>query len=95
MNQLVLSAQLLERGAMRYTPAGLAGPRPERSSTSRRSREAGQPRKVSLEIKAVAIGGDRARRSAPADRQQPRGFAGFLSAQRNGRGIVFHITELH
>ena len=22
------------------------------------------------------------------------GFAGFISAQRNGRGVVFHVTEL-
>jgi len=22
------------------------------------------------------------------------GFAGFLGSQRNGRGVVFHVTEL-
>jgi primosomal replication protein N len=23
-----------------------------------------------------------------------RGFAGFLGSQRNGKGVVFHVTEL-
>jgi len=55
--------------------------------------EAGRPRKVSLEIKAVAIGELSARIQALGVGAQAR-FGGFLSAQRNGRGTVFHVTEL-
>jgi len=55
--------------------------------------EAGRPRKVSLEIKAVVIGELSARIQALGMGTQAR-FGGFLSAQRNGRGTVFHVTEL-
>jgi primosomal replication protein N len=92
MNRLVLSAQLVERGAVRYTPAGLPAMdcKLQHSSTVT---EDGQPRQVSLEIKALAIGG----------LSQPLGalalgstglFGGFLGSTRNGRGMLFHITEL-
>ena len=55
MNRLVLAAQLVERGALRYTPAGLPALDLSLKHESEVS-EDGQPRKVSLEIKAVAIG---------------------------------------
>jgi primosomal replication protein N len=53
----------------------------------------GQPRKVSMEIKARAIG-EITRRVATLELGSTHGFAGFLGAQRNGRGILFHVTEL-
>ena len=55
MNRMVLSAQLLERGVVRYTPAGLPviDCRLQHESTVT---EDGQPRRISLEIKALAIG---------------------------------------
>ena len=92
MNRMVLSAQLVERGVVRYTPAGLAAIdcRLQHESTLT---EDGQPRKVSLEIKALAIGAI----------ARPLGllvlgsfalFGGFLASARNGRGLLFHITEL-
>ena len=93
MNQLVLSVQLLERGATRYTPAGLAALDLVLGHESQVS-EAGQPRKVSLELRGVAIGA-----IVQTLGQQGIGSSfnasGFLSAQRNGRGVVFHITQLH
>ena len=55
MNRLVLAAQLVERGALRYTPAGLPALDFELKHESELS-EDGQPRKVSMEIRAVAIG---------------------------------------
>jgi primosomal replication protein N len=56
--------------------------------------EDGTPRKVSLDIKAVAIG-DRITRQVSALSLGTSGsFAGFLSAGRNGRGLVLHITSL-
>ncbi len=90
MNRLLLSATLLERGAMRYTPAGL----PALDLVLRHDSEveqAGHPRKVSLEIRALAVG----------DITQPitqfalggsAEFAGFLASARNGRGVLFHVT---
>ncbi len=91
MNRLVLQAQLVERGAVRYTPAGLPacdlGLKHESQVT-----EAGQPRKVFMEMRAVVIG-DLAQRLIKLDIGSEATFAGFLTNQRNGRGTVFHITE--
>ena len=55
MNRLVLTAQLVERGAMRYTPAGLPALDLSLKHESEVTQD-GQPRKVSMEIKARAIG---------------------------------------
>ena len=92
MNRMVLSAQLLERGAVRYTPAGLPAIdcRLQHASTVT---EDGQPRQVSLEIKAMAIGAMSRPLGALALGQSGL-FAGFLATTRNGRGMLFHITEL-
>ncbi|MBL8351237.1 MAG: primosomal replication protein N [Burkholderiaceae bacterium] len=92
MNRLVLSASLLERSAVRYTPAGLPAIDCRLAHASTVT-EDGQPRQVSLEIRALAIGA----------MSRPLGslalgatalFAGFLASTRNGRGLLFHITEL-
>jgi primosomal replication protein N len=55
--------------------------------------QGGQPRKVSMEIKARAIG-EITQRIAVLELGSTHGFAGFLGSQRNGRGVVFHVTEL-
>jgi primosomal replication protein N len=55
--------------------------------------ENGQPRRVSLELKAVAIG-DITRQAGQLAVGNQAQFAGFLAAARNGRGIVFHITAI-
>lgn len=91
MNRLVLTAQIVERKATRYTPAGL----PAVDLTLQHQSEIaenGQLRKVSLELRAIGIGSiaDRLAQLAVGD---TAGFAGFLSAQRNGKGTLFHITE--
>jgi primosomal replication protein N len=92
MNRLVLTAQLVERAALRYTPAGLPaidlGLKHESMVTHN-----GQPRQVSMEIKARGIG-EITQRLAKLELGSTHGFAGFLGSQRNGRGIVFHVTEL-
>jgi primosomal replication protein N len=92
MNRLVLSAQLVQRGAMRYTPAGLPALDLSLKHESEVS-EAGQSRKVSMEMRAVAIGGITQQLAALAIGTDVD-CAGFLSAHRNGRGVVFHITQL-
>jgi primosomal replication protein N len=92
MNRLVLTAQLAERGALRYTPAGL----PALDLSLKHESEAtqdGQTRKVWFEIKARAIG-EITQRVAKVEMGSTHGFAGFLGSQRNGRGVVFHVTEL-
>jgi primosomal replication protein N len=92
MNRLVLSAQVLERKATRYTPAGL--PAVDLTLTHESEiTENGQPRQVRLELRAIGIGSIAKQLSAMAVGEQA-GFAGFMSAQRNGKGVLFHITEL-
>jgi primosomal replication protein N len=92
MNRMVLSAQLLERGAVRYTPAGLPAIDCRLCHESAVT-EDGQPRRVSLEIKALAIGAMSRPLGAMALGSAGM-FAGFLASARNGRGLLFHITEL-
>jgi len=92
MNRLVLQAQLVERGTVRYTPAGLPALDLSLKHESQLT-EAGHLRKVSVEIRAVAIG-DITQPLAKLAIGTEMGFAGFIGAQRNGRGVVFHVTEL-
>ena len=92
MNRMVLSAQLLERGAVRYTPAGLPAIDCKLMHASTVT-EDGSPRQVSLEIKALAIGVLSRPLGALALGSSAL-FAGFLATTRNGRGMLFHITEL-
>jgi primosomal replication protein N len=56
--------------------------------------EDGTPRKVSIDIKAVAIGDRIAQRVGKLALGSAGLFSGFVAAGRNGRGIVFHITDL-
>jgi primosomal replication protein N len=92
MNRLVLSATLQERGALRFTPAGLPALDLSLEHGSEVSQEA-QVRKVTLQIKALVIGSlvDPVSKLPLGSQAQ---FAGFLATARNGRGLLFHITEL-
>ena len=91
MNRLVLAARIVERRALRYTPAGLPALDFELKHESELS-EDGQPRKVSVQIRAVALG--RIAQPLVALQLGSSGqFAGFLAAARNGRGLLFHVTE--
>jgi primosomal replication protein N len=92
MNRLVLSAQLVQRGALRYTPAGLPALDLSLKHESQVTQD-GQPRKVSMEIKARAVG-EIVQRLSALEMGSEHGFAGFLGSQRNGRGVIFHVTEL-
>jgi primosomal replication protein N len=93
VNQLVLSVQLLERGALRYTPAGIEALDLVLKHESQAT-EAGVSRKVALELRAVALGAI-VKSLARLDIGSCFDVSGFLSAQRNGRGIVFHLTAVH
>lgn len=92
MNRVVLTAQVVERRAMRYTPAGLPALDLSLKHESEVS-EAGKPRKISVEIRAVGIGSV-AQKMATLAVGTTAGFAGFLGSQRNGKGVLFHVTEL-
>ena len=92
MNRLVLTAQLVERGAVRYTPSGLPALDLSLKHESEVTQD-GQVRKVSMEIRARAVG-DITQRVSKIEIGSSHGFAGFLGSQRNGRGVVFHVTEL-
>ena len=77
---------------MRYTPAGLPaldlGLKHESEVT-----EDGQPRKVSMEMRAVAIGAI-TQELLPLELGTECLYAGFLTSTRNGRGLLFHITSV-
>jgi primosomal replication protein N len=92
VNRLLLAARLIERRALRYTPAGLPALDFELKHESELS-EDGQLRKVSMQIRAVAIG-----RITQPMAAMPLGaagsFAGFLASARNGRGLLFHVTAI-
>jgi primosomal replication protein N len=92
MNRLVLQATLVQRQAMRYTPAGLPALDLSLAHSSAVS-EDGQPRQVSFEMRAVAIGAV-TRSLQPLPLGSMGRFGGFLTSQRNGRGLLFHITEV-
>jgi primosomal replication protein N len=86
-----LRARIIERGAQRYTPAGLPAIdlvlRHEGSNVEARS-----GRQVMVEVKAKAIGAEllEALRSIDGDAD----FTGFLASARNGRGVVFHLNTV-
>ena len=92
MNRLVLTALLVERGALRYTPAGLPALDLSLKHESEVTQD-GATRKVSVEVKARALGAI-TQQVGRLELGSEHGFAGFLGSQRNGRGVVFHVTEL-
>jgi primosomal replication protein N len=91
MNRLVLQAQLTERAALRYTPAGLPALDLHLAHESTLT-EDGAPRKVAFELRALALGAV-TRPLADLALGSKAVFAGFLAAARNGRGLLFHITS--
>jgi primosomal replication protein N len=92
VNRLVLSGRLIERGALRHTPAGLPALEFKLEHQSELS-EDNQVRKVSVQIKAIAIGAI-TQGLATLALGDSNTFAGFLAGTRNGRGLLFHVTSL-
>ena len=92
MNRLILSAQLVERGATRYTPAGL----PALDLSLQHESEVMEdkhPRKIVMTVRAVAIG-EITRKIAALPLGQAASYAGFLAPSRNGKGLVLHVTDV-
>jgi primosomal replication protein N len=92
MNRLVLSATLVERSALRYTPAGLPVLDFGLEHESELS-EDGRPRKVKLALRAVGIGGITGALAA-LGLGSGATFGGFVAGSRNGKGLVFHVTSV-
>jgi primosomal replication protein N len=91
-NVFQLVAEIAEREVLRYTPAGI--PIVSATLLSRSSQiEAGIQRQVEFEIAALAIGEISGRFNQTVLGGQ-YWFTGFLARKsRNGRSLVFHITE--
>ena len=91
MNQLVLTACLVEVSPLRYTPAGLPALNFSLESDTE-VQEMGAKRQVKVSLKALAIG-----HLAESIGKQTLGsvwkFTGFLAAARQGKNVVFHIQE--
>jgi primosomal replication protein N len=91
-NWLRLSAAVVEKNPLRYTPAGRAALDfwlEQHESIF----DAGRPRQNQLRLKAVAFD----QMAEAIDRLQmgeTRGFEGFLSNARFGKSVVFHIQNL-
>ncbi|CAN5795424.1 primosomal replication protein N [soil metagenome] len=77
---------------MRYTPAGIPALDLSLKHESEIT-ESGQLRKVSVEIRAVVLG-ELTHKLGVMEIGTSCGFAGFIGSQRNGRGVLFHVTEL-
>jgi primosomal replication protein N len=89
MNRVLLSATVLERAAMRYTPAGVPALDVRLAHASQVEHD-GHPRQVSMEIHATAFGDvalDLAKQAVGTAAE----FSGFLGKQRNGKGVMLHI----
>ena len=93
INQFDLSASIETLETLRYSPAGLAILDLWLLHESR-AKEAGVERVVNLRMKAVAFGAV-AQTLSKQDLKAAFRFKGFLNTSRNGKGVVFHIQELH
>ena len=91
MNQVVLSARIVEALALRYTPAGLPA-LDLRLEHESEMPEAGGTRQVKVALKAVVFGtmAETLSQQSPASAWR---FTGFLANPRNGKHPVLHIQE--
>lgn len=89
MNQLCLTASVVQVQNLRYTPAGIPAINLVLEHESVVT-ELDTPRTVKLQLRAVAFG-------VMAETLSRQGlesvceFQGFLGNARNGKGVVFHI----
>lgn len=91
MNQLELSAAVVQVQSLRYTPAGVPALNLVLEHESQVT-ELDTPREVKLQLKAVAFGvlaETLSRQGLDSDCR----FQGFLANSRNGKGVVFHIQH--
>lgn len=93
MNQLDLSAQLIELEPLRHTPAGIPIIRLRLAHTSE-VQELEHLRKLQMEIRAVALG-DMATKLHRAKLGDSYIFSGFLAPiKKDSDYLIFHIQTL-
>ena len=93
MNQLQLTASISEVHPLRYTPAGLPALDVVLAHESLVT-DTGTPRQVKLSLRAIAFG-SQAETLVKASMEVEWSFLGYLGMSRNGKGVVFHIQEIH
>ena len=92
-NQVELSGRLLERGALRHTPAGLAALEFKLGHESEQD-EAGAKRKVQAEIGAIAFEAN-ARLISGRPLGSELKVRGFLSAKsKRSKKLTLHVTNV-
>ncbi|WP_338849744.1 primosomal replication protein N [Massilia sp. W12] len=93
MNRFSLQAAIIEREAMRYTPAGI----PIVNATlfhSGAQIEAGIERRVEIEVTCQAVGA-LAQRLADLSMERSYLFHGFMAKKhRQGKSLVMHIMDI-
>ena len=93
MNQVDLTACIVELSPLRYTPAGIPAINFILEHESE-VLEAGVNRQVKLTIRAVAFG-TLAEQALKLSLGKPLRFTGFLTNARTSKGVVFHLQALH
>jgi primosomal replication protein N len=92
VNQLKLVASILEKSALRYSPAGIPIANAILVHSSMQI-QAGVERQVEMEI-AVLAAGEISKSFLAIELGQVQEFTGFLARKnRNSKSLVFHITE--
>lgn len=92
VNQLKLNARIIEKSAVRFTPAGIPIATATLAHHSMQF-EANANRTTELEIQAVAAG-EIADRFNQLPFETELAFSGFLARKnRNSKSLVFHITD--
>jgi primosomal replication protein N len=91
VNQLQLSAVVVQVQSLRYTPAGIPALNIVLEHESQ-VLEMDTPRLVKLQLRAVAFG-SQAEILSRQGLDSVCEFHGFLTNARNGKGVVFHIQD--
>jgi primosomal replication protein N len=92
LNAFLLTASVAEISAQRYTPAGIPALDLQLEHESDQI-EAGQSRKVKLVVRALALGTEAETLAKTSIGKQAK-FKGFMAATKNGKGMLFHITDI-
>jgi primosomal replication protein N len=91
-NRLTLDATVVDRGALRHTPAGIPAVELTLSHRSRQAEADGQ-REVECEVHAVAFG-EIARALAAMDPGTALRCEGFIARRyRTGTSVALHLTR--
>lgn len=92
-NHCWLRAKLVEKAALRFTPAGLPALDVQLNHASR-LQEAGVSRDIELNIRAVALG-QVAERLDQLELGSLLSLQGFLANYRRSRTVILHIQEFN